>query len=229
MNNKNGSSVLNQIQIASPCTVDWDSMTGDERVRFCGQCQKNVYNLSQMNAKEAEQLVLKTEGKICVRFYQRRDGSMLTEDCPVGLRTLRAGVKRICSAAAALLSVIIGIAPTNADEQKNPPPMMGSPLPPPMETALKPWMDTYKKQATDLLVKKINDEKNAPKLSDSAEFIVTFNKDGRVSRVIALKCSADQTGYFEKTIKGITFKVFPKEATEDSANLKLTIPKTQAK
>ncbi len=229
MNNKKGSSVLNQIQIASPCTIDWDSMAGDERVRFCGQCQKNVFNLSQLSAKEAEELVLKTEGKICVRFYQRRDGSMLTEDCPVGLRTIRAGVKRISSAAAAILAVIIGITPSKADEQKEPPPMMGSPLPPPMETALKPWMDTYKKQATDLLVKKINDEKNAARLGDSVEFIVTFSKNGKVSRVIALKCSADQTGYFEKTIKGTTFKAFPKEATEDSANLKLIIPKTQVK
>ena len=77
---------LNQIRIATPCTADWAQMTGDERAKFCGQCQKNVYNLSAMTAREARDLVLEKEGKLCVTFYKRLDGTVLTADCPVGLK-----------------------------------------------------------------------------------------------------------------------------------------------
>ncbi len=37
-------SLLENVRIASPCSASWDDMVGDERVRFCGQCTKNVYN-----------------------------------------------------------------------------------------------------------------------------------------------------------------------------------------
>lgn len=34
--------LLESIRIAAPCKADWNAMTGDERVRFCGQCKLNV-------------------------------------------------------------------------------------------------------------------------------------------------------------------------------------------
>ncbi|MCC7528421.1 MAG: hypothetical protein IT342_07860, partial [Candidatus Melainabacteria bacterium] len=45
--------LLNSIRIASPCHVDWETMTGDERKRFCGDCKLNVYNISEMTKKDA--------------------------------------------------------------------------------------------------------------------------------------------------------------------------------
>jgi hypothetical protein len=83
--------VLPQVRVASPCSASWDEMAGDERVRFCLLCQKNVYNLSAMSAAEAEALVRATEARLCVRFYRRADGTILTEDCPVGRRAARRG------------------------------------------------------------------------------------------------------------------------------------------
>jgi hypothetical protein len=80
---------LDEVRVASPCHAEWDEMLGDERVRFCGQCEKHVYNLSALSRREAASLVLATEERLCVRFYQRRDGTMLTDNCPVGLRSLR--------------------------------------------------------------------------------------------------------------------------------------------
>ena len=77
---------LDQIQIASPCTADWDQMSGDERVRHCGQCDLNVYNLSDMANADAEALIRTHEGRLCVRLYRREDGTVITADCPVGLR-----------------------------------------------------------------------------------------------------------------------------------------------
>lgn len=59
-------------------------MEGDDRVRFCPECELNVYNLSAMTEEQALALVQEREGRLCVRFYQREDGTVLTSDCPVG-------------------------------------------------------------------------------------------------------------------------------------------------
>ncbi|HMT07118.1 MAG TPA: hypothetical protein PKA82_03870, partial [Pyrinomonadaceae bacterium] len=77
-------SPLNNINIASPCSSDWNEMYGDDRKRFCGECKLNVYNLSGMTKDEAEALITNAEGRLCVRLYRREDGSVITQDCPVG-------------------------------------------------------------------------------------------------------------------------------------------------
>jgi hypothetical protein len=79
---------LEAIHVASPCHANWDKMSGDAQARFCGSCAKHVYNLSSMTRDEAEALVAEKEGKLCVRFYQREDGTMLTSDCNVGVAAL---------------------------------------------------------------------------------------------------------------------------------------------
>jgi hypothetical protein len=78
--------VLNNISVASPCDADWNEMVGDERVRHCLQCDKNVYNLSALPADDAVKLIEQAEGKLCGRFFRRSDGTVLTADCPVGIR-----------------------------------------------------------------------------------------------------------------------------------------------
>ncbi|HVF46499.1 MAG TPA: hypothetical protein VNA17_02930 [Pyrinomonadaceae bacterium] len=75
---------LNNIKVASPCSADWNEMYGNDRRRFCGDCKLNVYNLSGMTRLEAETLMTKAEGRLCVRFYRRADGTVITRDCPVG-------------------------------------------------------------------------------------------------------------------------------------------------
>src|SRR2546430_11581186 len=79
---------LNHVEVAAPCKADWDQMIGSEQMRFCGQCNLNVYNLSGMTRDEAESLIARNEGRLCVRFYRRTDGSIITRDCPVGLRAI---------------------------------------------------------------------------------------------------------------------------------------------
>lgn len=82
---------LKHVQIAAPCQANWNEMYAfeGERVRHCTQCNQNVYNLSAMKREEAETLVLKTEGQLCVRFYRRGDGTILTQNCPVGWQALK--------------------------------------------------------------------------------------------------------------------------------------------
>ncbi len=103
--------VLEDIRIATPCSADWDDMVGDERVRFCGKCEKNVYNLSAMTRDEGEALVRAKEGRLCVRLYQRKDGTVITSDCPVGVRRqrLRARVWASISGAAASAALLLGL------------------------------------------------------------------------------------------------------------------------
>ncbi len=85
-----------EIRIASPCSADWNVMTGDERARFCQQCQKHVYNLSALTQAQVQALIVANEGKFCARFYRRADGTMLTADCPVGLKALRQRAAKYC-------------------------------------------------------------------------------------------------------------------------------------
>jgi hypothetical protein len=96
-------SLLDNVRIASPCSAKWDEMIGDDRVRYCGQCTKNVYNLSAMPREEAEALLRAGSPRpgarrsvderdaqggegVCVRLYRRADGTVLTADCPDGAR-----------------------------------------------------------------------------------------------------------------------------------------------
>jgi len=101
-------SPLDHVKIAAPCPADWDQMFSfeDERVRFCSQCDLNVYNLSGMSRQEAEALVTKTEGRLCVRFYRKADGSILTQNCPVGLKSLK---RRVAWAAKAVLGMVLSL------------------------------------------------------------------------------------------------------------------------
>lgn len=112
-------SPLDHVTVAAPCHVGWENMVGDERVRFCGQCSLNVYNLSGMTKSEAERLVVQAEGRLCVRFYRRADGTILTKNCPVGLRALKKRAAKVATASvSAALSFFTGIlAATGLREQ----------------------------------------------------------------------------------------------------------------
>ena len=73
-----------KISIASPCTEDWSRMTGDDYVRHCSKCDKKVYDLSGLKGIEIEALLARQGEPPCVRFFKRKDGTMMTADCPVG-------------------------------------------------------------------------------------------------------------------------------------------------
>ncbi len=80
--------MLDNVEVASPCSADWNTMKGSDRVRHCGDCKKDVYDLSAMSRDDAEAL-LQREGELCIAFYRRADGTILTADCPVGVKNER--------------------------------------------------------------------------------------------------------------------------------------------
>ncbi len=89
---------LEHVRVAAPCAADWERMRGNDCVRFCDRCNLNVYNLSAMTSRESEQLIMRTEDRLCVRFYRRADGTILTQNCPVGLHALKRRVSKIAGA-----------------------------------------------------------------------------------------------------------------------------------
>ncbi len=97
--------VLDNIRIASPCTADWNAMTGDERVRHCGSCKKDVFNLSALTRDEAEALIRDKAGDLCGRYFQRSDGTILLADCTIGKAKKR---KRFVIAAGVVSVFAIG-------------------------------------------------------------------------------------------------------------------------
>jgi len=84
---------LKGVRIASPCTADWEAMEGDDKVRYCGACRLNVYNLSAMDVEEAAERIMQDD-PVCIRFYRRADGTILTRDCPVGAATAERRTRR---------------------------------------------------------------------------------------------------------------------------------------
>src|SRR5262245_26227769 len=97
---------LDRLYVSSPCNADWETMPGDERVRFCSQCHLNVYNISALTRKQAEKLIAETEGRLCAKLYRRADGTIITRDCPIGIRAIKRRVSYVANAA---LGAIIGI------------------------------------------------------------------------------------------------------------------------
>lgn len=114
-------STLPPIRIASPCNARWSDMTGDERTRVCSHCSKHVYNISEMQPMEVAEMIRAKEGKFCARIYQRRDGTVLTANCPVGKERFVRKIKiTLCSVFGAALFFIAArlIQATNADRSR---------------------------------------------------------------------------------------------------------------
>lgn len=113
--------MLPQLRVASPCTADWEKMPGGDQVRYCEQCKLSVYNFSALTSPEVEQLLARHTGRLCGRLYRRADGTILTKDCPVGLRFL---VRRVSRVAGAALTALMSVGFATAQEATRNPPVV---------------------------------------------------------------------------------------------------------
>ncbi len=52
-------------------------MTGGDRERFCERCALTVHNLSALTEEDARRLIAGSNGRLCVRYYGRRDGTVI--------------------------------------------------------------------------------------------------------------------------------------------------------
>ena len=136
--------LLQNVRVASPCDASWEGMEAvdGERVKFCLHCAKNVYNLSEMTQWEAEGLLRKHEGKLCARYYQRRDGTVLTRDCRIGAQVVRVALIRRSAVAASLFAMMFSamaavIASDNSSQEEVAPTLLPTTVAPqPKPTAV---------------------------------------------------------------------------------------------
>ena len=80
--------------------MSWDDLVGNDRIRYCGKCKLNVYNLADMAPPEVEAIVRRTEGRLCGRLYLRGDRTASLRDCPSTAK--RAILRRIVATASVL-------------------------------------------------------------------------------------------------------------------------------
>ncbi|HEY6233357.1 MAG TPA: ankyrin repeat domain-containing protein [Pyrinomonadaceae bacterium] len=100
---------LHNLTIPKPCTADWNSMAGNDQVRFCEHCSLQVHNLSLMTRSQAERLVSKSNGRLCVRYHQ--DNSRMPGALPLKLHTIGRRVSRLAAGAfTATLSLTTAVA-----------------------------------------------------------------------------------------------------------------------
>lgn len=111
--------LVDRLRVTSPCAESWGTMSGNDRVRFCGHCSKDVHNLSGMTREQAAALVSQSGGKLCVRYARAGDGSALFAPAPFRLRAAGRRVSFVLSAAfAALLGLFGGASAQQATTSK---------------------------------------------------------------------------------------------------------------
>lgn len=117
------SNKLDQIQIPKPCPSDWEEMTGNDRMRYCEECKKHVYNLSKMSRREAEALIATRRGNLCARIVRQPDGSILTEEITPSIHQ---GIFRASPVASAVVTAVLTISSSGFAQM---PVLMGKPIP----------------------------------------------------------------------------------------------------
>lgn len=114
-------------------------MKGNDEVRLCSGCDKNVYNISAMSKKRAEE-ILSGPHLPCLVITRTQDGRLINDECPGWLRPLRKGWRKTLGIAVSLLTIFsIGSQtkaqnpqPTTKQNEEQPQKKLLMPLPPGM-------------------------------------------------------------------------------------------------
>jgi hypothetical protein len=86
---------LGRFTLATPCLEPWAKMRGDDRTRRCAACDLDVHDIAALTLVEARALLTDPASRrVCMRFFLRLDGTLLTRDCPRGFRALRLFLRR---------------------------------------------------------------------------------------------------------------------------------------
>src|SRR5882724_6333055 len=92
---------LDRVYLKKPCSTEWNLMEGNDQIRFCIECNKQVHNLSSMTRKQAEDLLAEAGGELCAKFDRDDRGNILTADQLNHPLFLRMRLPRFASAAVA--------------------------------------------------------------------------------------------------------------------------------
>ena len=65
-----------KFKLTIDCPQKWGSMSGDEKIRHCGMCKKDIHNLEEYSEEEAHDII--AEGTNCVRMEANHHGQIKT-------------------------------------------------------------------------------------------------------------------------------------------------------
>lgn len=105
--------LLDSVDVPIPCDKSWDEMIGNDVLRLCLHCEKDIYNISAMTKKEAKKLLFQSKEKVCIRLERESDGRVKTLK-----KQLHQITRQIPLAAGILTASMILSGTTNAQEQK---------------------------------------------------------------------------------------------------------------
>ena len=58
-------------RIASPCSANWDRMSGSDDVRYCSDCHRKVYDFSTLRDEDVQNILSADKQRICARLSQQ--------------------------------------------------------------------------------------------------------------------------------------------------------------
>jgi hypothetical protein len=125
------SHILNEITISTPCPMDWNQMSGDDRMRFCTACGKHVHDFAKMTSAEADLLLRDNDWDVCGRLSQFADGTVMTADRSVVPASTKISWQfniRSLMGVIAGFATTLGIARLLAEDTSNAPPPPRAPL-----------------------------------------------------------------------------------------------------
>src|SRR5262249_52164143 len=96
---------LERVYVVSPCKANWESMAGTDQARHCAECNRQVYDLSKMTRRQAEHLIIITQGRFCARITRGPNGDVVTQEEP-GLHLI---TKHASPVATAVVSAAITV------------------------------------------------------------------------------------------------------------------------
>lgn len=124
--------LMKATETAAPCPAQWADMTGDDKKRLCADCKLHVFNPAAMTDEEVlDLLTLVIEGeRVCMRVFERADGTFLTNNCPVGLKRVREQAAKAMRRVALWLSGMLSVSLIGrADAQDSTKPECSKPKP----------------------------------------------------------------------------------------------------
>jgi hypothetical protein len=104
---------LENLEIKNPCSINWDEMTGDEGIRYCGKCRHQVYNLSEMPKRRALKILNQPNAKVCVSYLQDE------ENQTIRLTNLSIFEQYSFKVISAILTIIFSLTAIQAMQTKN--------------------------------------------------------------------------------------------------------------
>ncbi len=106
--------------IQKPCDADWEEMRGDDKVRRCDACDRDVYAISKMTELEAELRLLNSSDALpCIRYARDADGSVI--HVAELVRSTYAANRPGASARAFVVASALGTALVTHDADAKPP------------------------------------------------------------------------------------------------------------